>query len=96
MFLGFLRGDDDGNKKFYFTSAATGKRIVARSDENSLRMTSALQTSLESCLKLKDILRDAGAIFEKADDEDWDINLEPQIVTKDMFLNLFESRKGCL
>ena len=89
MFLGFLRGDDDGNKKFYFTSAATGKRIVARSDENSLRMTSALQTSLESCLKLKDILKDAGAIFEKADDEDWDINLDPQVVTKDTFLNLF-------
>ena len=40
-------------------------------------------------MKLKDILRDAGAIFEKADEEEWDINLDPQIVTKDMFLNLF-------
>ena len=91
MFIGFLHGDEDGNKKFYFTSATTGQRRVALRNENSLRMISALQTSLESCLKLKDILRDAGAIFEKADDEDWDINLEPQIVTKDMFLNLFES-----
>ena len=90
MFLGFLYGDEEGNKKFYFTSAATGKRIVARSDENSLRMTAALKTSLESCLKLKDILKSAGAIFEKADDEDWDINLDPQTVTKDMFLSLFE------
>ena len=89
MFLGFLHGDDDGNKKFYFTSAFTGKRIVAHSDEKSLRMTSAIITSLESCLKLKDILKDAGAIFEKADDEDWDINLDPQVVTKDTFLNLF-------
>ena len=89
MFLGFLRGYENGSKKFYFTSASTGSRIVARSDENSARMTSALKTSLESCLKLKDILRDAGAIFEKADEEEWDINLDPQIVTKDMFLNLF-------
>ena len=64
-------------------------RRKGESNENSLRMISALQTSLESCLKLKDILRDAGAIFEKADDEDWDINLEPQVVTKDTFLNLF-------
>lgn len=90
MFLGFLHGDDDGNKKFYFTSAFTGKRIVAHSDEKSARMTSAIKTSLESCLKLKDILKDAGAIFEKADNEDWDINLDPQVVTKDTFLNLFD------
>lgn len=89
MFIGFLYGDVEGNKKFYFTSANTGKRIVARRDENSLRMISALQTSLESCLKLKDILKDAGAIFEKADNEDWDINLDPQVVTKDSILNLF-------
>ena len=89
MFIGFLYGDVEGNKKFYFTSAATNKRIIARRDENSLRMISALQTSLESCLKLKDILKDAGAIFEKADNEDWDINLDPQVVTKDSILNLF-------
>ena len=89
MFIGFLYGDVDGNKKFYFTTAATNKRIIARRDENSLRMISALQTSLESCLKLKDILKDAGAIFEKADNEDWDINLDPQVVTKDSILNLF-------
>ena len=89
MFIGFLYGDVEGNKKFYFTTAATNKRIIARRDENSLRMISALQTSLESCLKLKDILKDAGAIFEKADNEDWDINLDPQVVTKDSILNLF-------
>ena len=89
MFLGFLNGDEEGNKKFYFTSASTGSRIVARSDKNSAHMTAALRTSLESCLKLKDILRNAGAIFEKTDDEQWDINFDPKIVTKDTFLNLF-------
>lgn len=90
MFIGFLNSDENGNKKFYFTAAETSRRIVARCDENALRTISALQTSLESCLKLKDILKDAGAIFEKADDEEWDINLDPQVVTKDTFLNLFE------
>jgi len=91
MFIGFLDSDADGNKKFYFSTAATGSRIVARSDENSARMTAALRTSFESCLKLKTILQDAGAIFEKSSDEDWDINLDPQVVTKDTFLDLFKS-----
>ena len=91
MFVGFLDSDEDGNKKFYFSTAATGNRIVARSDENSGRMTAALRTSFESCLKLKNILKDAGAIFEKESDEDWDINLDPQVVTKDTFLDLFKS-----
>ncbi len=90
MFIGFLNSAEDGNKKFYFTAAETSRRIVARRDENALRMISALQTSLNSCLKLKDILKDAGAIFEKADYEDWDINLDPPVVTKDIILNLFE------
>lgn len=89
MFLGFLRADEDGNKKFYFTSANMGDRIVSRSDENSLRMISATQTSFDSALSLKEILRKAGAIFEKADDEDWDINLNPAEVTKDILLGLF-------
>ena len=92
MFIGFLHSDEDGNKKFYFTAANTGNRIVARSDEKALRMISALQTSFESCLKLKDILKEAGAIFEKADGEDWDINLDPQVVTKDSILNLFATQ----
>ena len=91
MFIGFLDNDAEGNKKFYFTAAATGNRIIARSDENSARMTAALRTSFESCLKLKNILRDAGAIFEKESGDDWDINLAPQVVTKDTFLDLFKS-----
>ena len=92
MFLGFVDSDIDGNKKFYFTSAATGKRIVAQSDENSARLRSATKTSIETCLKLKTILEKAGAIFDKAEDENWDINLDSQTVTKDNFLNLFEKK----
>ena len=89
MFLGFLSSDEDGDKKFYFTSASMGNRIVARSDENSLKMISAVKTSFESALSLKEILKKAGAIFEKDEGEDWDINLDPAEVTKDTVLGLF-------
>ena len=89
MFLGFLVADDDGSKKFYFTSGTMGNRIVARSDENSNRMISAMKTTFESALSLKDILKKAGAIFEKAEGADWDINLDPAEVTKDILLGLF-------
>lgn len=91
MFLGFLVADENGGKKFYFTSGTLGNRIVAQSDENSDKMISAMQTSFESCLSLKEILKSAGAIFEKDDDSDWDINLNPAEVTKDIFLGLFAS-----
>lgn len=89
MFLGFLSSDEDGNKKFYFTSGTTSKGIVAQSDENSLKMISAAKTSFESCLSLKEILQKAGAIFEKAEDAEWDINLNPAEVTKDILLGFF-------
>ena len=89
IFLGFLSADDDGRKKFYFTSGTLGNRIIARSDENSDKMISAMKTSFESCLSLKEILQKAGAIFEKKIDADWDINLNPESVTKDILLNLF-------
>ena len=89
IFLGFLNSDEDGNKKFYFTSGTLAKGIVARSDENSLKMISAVKTSFESCLSLKEILKSAGAIFEKDENAEWDINLDPAEVTKDILLGLF-------
>lgn len=89
MFVGFLISDDDGSKKFYFTSGTLTNRIVARSDKNSNKMISARKTAFESALSLKDILKKAGAIFEKNNNADWDINLDPAEVTKDILLGLF-------
>lgn len=89
MFLGFLISDENGGKKFYFSSGTVGNRIVAQSDENSDNMISAVKTSLESCMSLKEILEKAGAVFEKSEKEDWDINLNPAEVTKDILLGLF-------
>ncbi len=88
QFLGFLNSDAEGNKKFYFTSASLGSRIVSRYDENTDNMVKALRTSFESCLKLKNVLKSAGAVFEKAEESEWDINLDPQTVTKDTIMNL--------
>lgn len=88
MFLGFLDSDEDGNKKFYFTSGTVSDGIVARSDEKTLNMISYTKTSIESCLSLKEILQKAGAIFEKGKKADWDINLDPAEVTKDILLGL--------
>ncbi|MBR6014439.1 MAG: hypothetical protein IK062_11800 [Selenomonadaceae bacterium] len=90
MFLGFLISDENGGKKFYFTSGTMGNRIVARSDKNSDKMISALKTSFESCMSLKEILEKAGAVFEKSDEEEWDINLNPAEVTKDILLGMFQ------
>lgn len=93
MFLGFLVADEDGDKKFYFTSGTMGNRIVARSDENSKKMISVVKTSFESSLSLREILKSAGAIFEKDENEDWDINLNPAEVTKDILLGLFAANR---
>ena len=65
-----------------------GNRIVAKYDKNANNVVKAFMTSFESCLKLKDILEKAGAIFEKSEKDDWDINLDPQLVTKDTIMNL--------
>ncbi len=87
MFLGFLDIKDE-NKKFYFTSATMGNNIVSRYDDNAAKMLSAIRTKMESCLKLDTILKMAGAVFTKDDDKDWDINLDPQQVTKDVFISM--------
>lgn len=87
-FLGLLHSDEEGNKKFYFTSAAMNQGIVSKYDTYAEYLIKARMTSFESCLKLKDVLQKAGAIFEKAEEAEWDINLDPQFVTKDTIMNL--------
>lgn len=40
-----------------------------------LQAIPAIRAVFNSCLKLKDILQQAGAIFEKKEDEEWDVDL---------------------
>ena len=87
MFLGFL-DISKPTKTFYFTSSTMSNSIMARYDEKTSMMTSAMRTRFESCLKLNDLLKIAGAKFEKDNDSDWDINLDANQATKDTFLSL--------
>ena len=87
-FLGILKSDEEGNKKFYFSSASISNKIVSSYNENADNLIKAQMTSFESCLKLEEVLLNAGAVFEKSEDTDWDINLDPQQVSKDTIMNL--------
>ena len=89
MFLGFLLADESGAKKFYFFSRSTGERIVARSDELTDKVTSAMLTTFKSCLSLNELLRAAGAVLDDVTADDCEINLDPTEVTKDILLGLF-------
>ena len=89
MFLGFLRSDVEGAKKFYFCSGYGRKRFVARSDDLTGKIISAMNTGFESYLSLNEILKRSGAIFV-SDAADCDINLDPAEVTKDILLGLIK------
>ncbi|MBR1647493.1 MAG: hypothetical protein IJ685_12060 [Selenomonadaceae bacterium] len=88
MFLGFLTSDAGGAKKFYFCSGATGKRIVAASNDLTEKFISAMSATFESRLSLNDILVQAGAVLDDVTSDDCDINLDPAEVTKDTLLGL--------
>ena len=89
MLIGYLSCAEGGEKTFYFYSGKMGDSRVARSNERTAQAISAMNTTLKSCLSLKEILERAGAIFENVDAENCDINLNPAEVTKDILLNLF-------
>ena len=88
MFLGFLNSNDLGEKKFYFFSRNTGNRIAARSNDLTEKFISAMSSTFESALSLKEILLSAGAILDDVTADDCDINLDPAEVTKDILLGL--------
>lgn len=86
--IGFLESAKDG-KKFHFMKTSAGNGRVARSSERNLQMIEAIKATLHSRLSLSDILAQAGAVFEKEADEDWDIDLSFNHLTKDSFSFLF-------
>ena len=89
-FLGFLESDIDGKKTFWFAKSRMGDSIVSRYNEHKEAAVEATRTSFRSCLKLRDILERAGAVFEKGEQDDWDIDLSLDKVTKDTFITMFK------
>jgi hypothetical protein len=87
-FLGFVKADEEGNKKFYFCSRNMVKFIAEPNTPTTKKFNAAMNASFENRLSLNDILEKAGAIFENVDKSNFDINLDPFVVTKDTLLEL--------
>lgn len=87
--IGFLDSDEEGNKKFYFYGTQVGNGRVSSNDNNTVHMLNYMKKYFDSCLTLKEILEKAGAIFEKEDNEEWDIDLDTTKITKNQLIELF-------
>lgn len=90
MFLGFIVANDNGKKKFYFSSKNVGSGVVARSSALTDKFTSAMRTSFENCLSLNEILEKAGAIIKDVDKFSCNIDLDPADITKYDLIDLVE------
>ena len=88
-FLGFVESASDGSKTFWFTQANIGNDIIAYYNHKHAVAASALKTSFHSCLKLRPMLEQAGARFEKPKGISWDMDLSLDKITKDTILSLF-------
>lgn len=91
--IGFLEADTEGEKTFWFAKSVLGNSIVSRYNQNRAAATEAMRTTFHSCLKLRDVLSRAGAVFEKGEDEEWDVDLSMDKVAKDTFLALLGGKK---
>ena len=88
-FLGFVYADAQGEKTFYFMTTSFGSEIVADYGKKEFVALEAVRNTLESCLKLRDVLAKAGGILvDSVEEADVDLSLDK--VTKDTFVNLFE------
>ena len=82
--LGFVETCGD-ERTLYFMNTALGDSIISSCDRITETALEAVSASAKSCLKLKDILDLSGAVFEKGEDENWDIDLSLESLTRDSF-----------
>ena len=90
MFIGFIDSDEEGNKRFLYSSSSIGNGIIAKYNKSSKNLVEYIRNSFQTCLKLKEMLALAGAKFEKEENKDWDLNLDVNFISKDSILNLFK------
>ena len=86
--IGFLESREDG-KLLHFINTTTGKRCVSGFSNNTKMMMDAIKSSLKTRVSLYDVLLQAGAVFEKEEDEEWDFDLSFEKLTTDSFSFLF-------
>lgn len=92
--LGFLESNKKGNKTFWFSDSRIGDCMDVRWGGMYLQAIPAIRAVFNSCLKLKDILQQAGAIFEKKEDEEWDVDLSLEKMKKETILSLISNKKS--
>lgn len=92
--LGFLESNKKGNKTFWFSGSRIGDCMDGRWGGMYLQAIPAIRAVFNSCLKLKDILQQAGAIFEKKEDEEWDVDLSLEKMKKETILSLISNKKS--
>ncbi|WP_029544511.1 hypothetical protein [Selenomonas sp. AB3002] len=86
-FLGFMHTDKTGEKTFYFMEVGFGHSIVASYGKKERIALEAVQATVESSLKLREVLKRAGAILvESANEAEVDLGLDK--VTREKFVNL--------
>ena len=87
-FLGFMHADKAGEKTFYFMDVGFGHDIVADYGKKERIALEAVQATVESSLKLREVLKKAGAILVgSAAEAEVDLGLDK--VTRETFVSLF-------
>ena len=82
----------NGENRVYFANINIGNSIVSGNNEQADQSREYLVNSTISCIDLKDILVEAGAsILHSTDDEEEYIDLSPEVVTKETFINLLSA-----
>ena len=74
--------------RFYFTEVSVGNSITSRADDGcGLHSRGYLLNFYTNTINFNDILKQAGALLVE-DKEECDINLSPELLEKDTFINL--------
>lgn len=84
----FLDNSEDVFIRFCLMEANIDKRISGKTDEKSLLTKDYYEHYYRNTVGLNHLLTRAGAIIANGDDEDFDIDLSPEVLEKDTLLNL--------
>lgn len=88
-FVGFIKADDEGNKKFILAEANFGKSIVSSNDDKGTLALKAVVNKYENSLLLPHLIYMCGGIITE-DREEADIDLSLDKVNKDSILSLLK------
>ncbi len=91
--IGFVESTSAG-KKLHFLKTGLGRDIVSSYNANMAAALTAVQSTLTTRLSLRTVLEQAGAVFELAEGETWDVDLDLTALTADSFMFLTSGVDG--